>query len=73
MEKNLTLKLGNCNHRKYIPMLLDKVVSGVLDPAKVLTNVEPLSSVIDAYRAFDTRQPGWIKVKLEPSASSLAA
>ena len=54
-------------------MLLDKVVSGVLDPAKVLTNVEPLSSVIDAYRAFDTRQPGWIKVKLEPSASSLAA
>ena len=73
MEKNLTVKMGNCNHRKYIPMLLDKVESGVLDPETVLTNVEPLSSVIDAYKAFDTRQPGWVKVKLEPSASSVAA
>lgn len=73
MEKNLTLKMGNCNHRKYIPMLLDKVVSGVLDPEKVLTNIEPMTNVIDAYKAFDTRQPGWIKVKLEPSASRRAA
>jgi len=73
MEKNLTVKMGNCNHRKYIPMLLDKVQSGVLDPETVLTNVEPLTSVIDAYKAFDTRQPGWVKVKLEPSASSVAA
>src|SRR5256714_6238529 len=61
MEKNLTVKMGNCNHRKYIPMLLDKVQSGVLDPETVLTNVEPLTSVIDAYQAFDTRQPGWVK------------
>jgi len=73
MEKNLTVKMGNCNHRKYIPMLLDKVQSGVLDPETVLTNVEPLTSVIDAYKAFDTRQPGWVKVKLEPSAASVAA
>ena len=73
MEKNLTIRMGNCNHRKYIPMLLDKIVSGALDPGKVLTNVEPMSSVIDAYKAFDTRQPGWIKVKLEPSASLRAA
>src|SRR5512146_765465 len=25
MEKNLTLKAGNCNHRRYIPMLIEKV------------------------------------------------
>ncbi|HET9743304.1 MAG TPA: zinc-dependent alcohol dehydrogenase [Terriglobales bacterium] len=70
MNKNATIKMGNCNHRKYIPMLLDKVRSGVLDPAKILTQVEPMTSAIDAYKAFDTRQPGWIKVKLEPGASS---
>lgn len=73
MEKNLTLKMGNCNHRKYIPMLLDKIRSGVLDPEKVLTNVEPMTSAIDAYKAFDTRQPGWIKVKLQPAASPRVA
>jgi threonine dehydrogenase-like Zn-dependent dehydrogenase len=73
MEKNLTLKMGNCNHRKYIPMLLDKVRSGILNPEKVLTQTEPMTSALDAYKAFDTRQPGWIKVELKPSAPSLAA
>jgi threonine dehydrogenase-like Zn-dependent dehydrogenase len=34
----------------------------------VLTQQEPLTSVIDAYKAFDTRQPGWVKVELKPSA-----
>jgi threonine dehydrogenase-like Zn-dependent dehydrogenase len=73
MNKNLTLKMGNCNHRKYIPMLIEKVQSGVLDPEKVLTQVEPMTSVLDAYKAFDSRQPGWVKVKLEPSATRIAA
>jgi len=73
MNKNLTLKMGNCNHRKYIPMLLDKIKSGVLDPEKVLTQTEPMTSVLEAYRAFDTRQPGWIKVELKPSGTRAVA
>jgi len=40
-----------------------------LDPAEVLTQVEPITSVLEAYRAFDRRAPGWIKVKLEPAAT----
>lgn len=58
MNKNLTINMGNCNHRKYIPTLVDMVRSGEVDPKQVLTQVEPLTSVIDAYKAFDTRQPG---------------
>ena len=73
IEKNLTLKMGNCNHRKYIPMLLDKIRSGILDPEKVLTQTEPMISALEAYKAFDTRQPGWIKVELKPSAPGMAA
>jgi threonine dehydrogenase-like Zn-dependent dehydrogenase len=74
MEKNLTLTMGNCNHRRYIPHLVDLVRSGSLDPAEILTQREPMTSVIDAYKAFDKREPGWIKVKLEPSSeASLAA
>ncbi len=67
MGKNLTLNMGNCNHRHYLPTLVDLVCSGVIDPSEVLTRTEPLTSAIDAYKAFDTRQPGWIKVKLEPA------
>ena len=67
MNKNLTLKMGNCNHRKYIPMLVDLVASGVVDPVRVLTQMEPMQDALAAYKAFDERQPGWIKVELEPT------
>lgn len=66
MYKNLTLKGGNCNHRKYIPMLMDMIQSGAVDPLKILTHVEPITSSIEAFKAFDRRQPGWIKVELIP-------
>ncbi|HZS08784.1 MAG TPA: zinc-dependent alcohol dehydrogenase [Blastocatellia bacterium] len=68
MNKNLTIQMGNCNHRKYIPELVGKVRSGEIDPMQVLTQQEPLASAIDAYKAFDERQAGWIKVELKPSA-----
>lgn len=68
MNKNLTLQMGNCNHRRYIPELVDMVRAGVIDPTKFLTNTKPLSSAIDAYEAFDLREDGWVKVELIPAA-----
>jgi threonine dehydrogenase-like Zn-dependent dehydrogenase len=73
MEKNLTIKMGNCNHRKYIPRLLELVRNETVKPAEVLTQVEPMSDVIEAYKLFDRRTPGWIKVMLEPQAERRAA
>ena len=67
MEKNLTIKMGNCNHRKYIPHLIELVRSGAVDPSQILTQERPLDSAIEAYEAFDTRRNGWIKVKLDPA------
>jgi threonine dehydrogenase-like Zn-dependent dehydrogenase len=67
MNKNLTINMGNCNHRKYIPKLVEMVRSGTIDPKKILTKVEPMTSAIDAYKAFDRRQAGWMKVELVPS------
>ncbi|HEY6968405.1 MAG TPA: zinc-dependent alcohol dehydrogenase [Candidatus Angelobacter sp.] len=73
MEKNLTVKMGNCNHRKYIPKLLELVRIGAIDPTEVLTQVEPISDVIEAYKQFDKRTPGWVKVMLEPEARERVA
>jgi threonine dehydrogenase-like Zn-dependent dehydrogenase len=70
MNKNLRLNMGNCNHRKYIPKLVNMVRSGVIDPSEVLTQREPLTAAIDAYKEFDRRMPGWIKVKLEPAKAA---
>ena len=66
MNKNLTLNMGNCNHRRYIPKLIDVVRNGTITPTDILTQTEPLVSVIDAYKAFDQRQSGWVKVELVP-------
>jgi threonine dehydrogenase-like Zn-dependent dehydrogenase len=66
MEKNLTIQMGNCNHRKYLPDLIEFVRKGTVDPLKILTQREPLMDALAAYEAFDTRQPGWIKVELLP-------
>jgi threonine dehydrogenase-like Zn-dependent dehydrogenase len=68
MMKNLTLQMGNCPHRKYIPRLIEAVVAGKVDPLKVLTETEPMTDAIEAYKAFDKRKSGWVKVELKPQA-----
>ena len=60
--------MGNANHRRYYDVLIGHVLAGRLDPVKILTQVEPMTGAIDAYKAFDERQPGWMKVELEPAA-----
>lgn len=70
MMKNLTVKMGNCNHRRYIPDLVNKVKSNVINPLNVLTQREPLVSAIDAYKTFDKREAGWTKVELIPGAAA---
>lgn len=69
MNHNLTIRMGNCNHRRYIPELVELVQSGVLESSAILTQEGPLPSAIDAYKHFDTRYEGWVKVKLNPGIS----
>ncbi|WP_432547192.1 zinc-dependent alcohol dehydrogenase [Kineococcus sp. SYSU DK004] len=69
MNKNLVLKMGNCEHRRYLPPLLDLVASGLVDPSTVLTQDLPLAQdALEAYERFDRREPGWVKTVLTPGA-----
>lgn len=66
MNKNLTIQMGNCPHRKYLPQLVDLVQKGQINPLAILpARQEPLANVMQAYREFDKRRAGWIKVELE--------
>jgi threonine dehydrogenase-like Zn-dependent dehydrogenase len=67
MNRNLTIKAGNCNHRRYVPGLLSKIAAGAADPAPVITQHQSVPTVLEAYEAFDRREPGWTKVTLEVS------
>lgn len=66
MAKNLAINMGNCNHRRYIPELMEKIASGALRPETILSHLETLADAVEAYRAFGKRSGGWVKVELEP-------
>jgi threonine dehydrogenase-like Zn-dependent dehydrogenase len=48
--------------------LIETVWMGKVDPLNVLTKVEPMTDAIEAFRAFDKRKAGWLKVELKPVA-----
>nr|MBF0682770.1 glutathione-dependent formaldehyde dehydrogenase [Pseudomonas sp.] len=72
MNKNITINMGNCHHRKYIPLLIEMIQARRIDPAAILTQVKPMNDAIAAFKAFDRRENGWIKVELQPQSSGTA-
>jgi threonine dehydrogenase-like Zn-dependent dehydrogenase len=68
MNRNLTIKMGNCNHRRYVPRLLSLVASGAVDPLAFITQHEAPANAIEAYETFDRREEGWLKTVLDVSA-----
>ena len=65
MNKNLTIQMGNCPHSKYLPRLVEMVSKNQIDPLNVIpSRLEPLTDVLQAYKEFDHRKAGWIKVEL---------
>lgn len=63
-SKNVGLAGGMAPVRRYLPELLDLVVSGRIEPGLVFDSVMPMSEVAEGYRAMDERRA--IKVMLEP-------
>lgn len=60
-NRNLTVQGGNCNHRRYVPRLLQQVARGDIDPTRFITQHAEPTSVIEAYETFDRREDGWLK------------
>ena len=62
--KNVGLAGGMAPVRTYLPDLLERVVSGAIDPGVVFDMTLPLAEVAEGYRAMDERRA--IKVLLQP-------
>ncbi|HEY7347593.1 MAG TPA: zinc-dependent alcohol dehydrogenase [Ktedonobacterales bacterium] len=67
MNRNLTVNMGNCHHRKYLPRLVDLVRNGTIKPSQIISQQKPLHSAVEAYKAFDEHKEGWVKVELQPA------
>jgi threonine dehydrogenase-like Zn-dependent dehydrogenase len=64
--KGLTLKMGQTHMHKYMPMLLDYIQRGLIDPSYVITHRIDLADAPQGYRTFRDKQDGCIKVVLKP-------
>jgi threonine dehydrogenase-like Zn-dependent dehydrogenase len=73
MNKALTLRSGQQHGQRYIPMLLDRVTRGELDPACLATHQVSLEEGPDAYRLFGHRADGCVRAVLYPGRAAVRA
>ena len=66
--KGLTVKMGQTHVHRYMRPLLERVERGEIDPAFLITHRRPLASAPEAYRSFNAKEDGCIKVVLDPAA-----
>ena len=64
--KGLTLKMGQTHVHRYLPVLLDRIARGEIDPSFVITHRLPLDQAAAGYRTFRDKEDGCIKVVLKP-------
>ena len=62
--KGLTLRMGQTNMHKYMPMLLDAIDDGKIDPRFVISHRLKLSEAPMAYEKFNEDKDPWRKVVL---------
>lgn len=63
-RNNIGIAGGMAPVRRYLPMLVDRVLSGAIDPSPVFDLALPMSEAAEGYRAMDERRA--IKVVLTP-------
>jgi threonine dehydrogenase-like Zn-dependent dehydrogenase len=64
--KGLTLKMGQTHVHKYLPILLDRIERGDIDPSFVITHRATLDDAPEMYRTFREKQDHCTKVVMRP-------
>jgi threonine dehydrogenase-like Zn-dependent dehydrogenase len=65
-NKGLNLRMGQMHGQKYMPMLVDRVLNGEIDPSVVFTHHMPLTEAKQAYEMFKHKTDNCVKVLLKP-------
>jgi threonine dehydrogenase-like Zn-dependent dehydrogenase len=66
MNKGLTMRMGQMHGQTYIPMLVDWVAKGEVDPSQIFTHHLPLEQTKQGFELFKHKQDNCIKVLLRP-------
>lgn len=66
VNRNLTLKSGQTHVQHYMPLLLEKIVSGEIDPSFVISHRLSLDEAPHGYEIFRDKKEACTKVVLRP-------
>jgi threonine dehydrogenase-like Zn-dependent dehydrogenase len=64
--KGLSIRMGQTHVQRYMPLLLDRINRGEIDPSFVITHRIRLSDAQRAYELFKRKQDDCIKVVMKP-------
>jgi threonine dehydrogenase-like Zn-dependent dehydrogenase len=70
--KGLTLKMGQTHMHKYMPLLLERIERGEIDPSFIVTHRVSLDDAPTMYQTFRAKQDHCIKVVMTPGARPLS-
>jgi threonine dehydrogenase-like Zn-dependent dehydrogenase len=68
MNKGLTMRMNQCNVRRYMPHLLKHIREGRIDAKGIITHRYPLKDAPRAYQTFSAKKDNCIKCVLMPAA-----
>jgi threonine dehydrogenase-like Zn-dependent dehydrogenase len=71
MNKQHTIRAGQCPVKRYMPHLLEHVRTRRIDPKPLFTHRLPLAEAPEGYRTFAQKRDGCIKVALLPGGATL--
>lgn len=66
MEKAITARTGQIHVQRYWKTVMERMRSGSYDPSFIVTHRVPLAQAPEAYRVFDHKEDGVVKVILAP-------
>jgi threonine dehydrogenase-like Zn-dependent dehydrogenase len=66
MEKGITTRSGQVQVQRLRRPVLERIQRGQIDPSFLITHHMPLDQAPEAYRMFDHKEPGVIKIALKP-------
>jgi threonine dehydrogenase-like Zn-dependent dehydrogenase len=66
MNRSITLKTGQCHVHRYLAPLYDHIISGRIDPVRIITHRLPLTDAPKAYEIFKNKEDNCEKVVFTP-------
>jgi threonine dehydrogenase-like Zn-dependent dehydrogenase len=66
INRGLTFRMAQTPVQHYLPILLQRIEKGEIDPSFVITHTAPLADGPELYKTFRDKKDGCIKVVLKP-------